>query len=76
MMFQNVLDYEAQHTPPAQRSAKTNTPVISDGLARRTGVGECERRFFKAILYIPGPVGTSISTPHPLVSPSFVYPKS
>ena len=75
----------AQHTPPAQRSAKNKAPIISDVLAH-TGGGlprasvrrqatplsftplfyslesvRVKKRFFKAILYIPGPVGTSIT---------------
>ena len=34
-----------------------------------------KKRFVKAGLYIPGPVGTSISTPHHWMSPSFVCDK-
>ena len=88
-----VKAIKAQRAPPAQRSGKTNAPIISHGPAHTGGaltracaavhatvlfpsVGAREKRVFKAILYIPAPVGTSISTPHPLVLPSFIYPKS
>ncbi|CAL8392031.1 unnamed protein product [Arctogadus glacialis] len=34
-----------------------------------------KKRFLKTGLYIPGPVATSISTPHHWMSPSFVFEK-
>ena len=75
---QNERIHYLLRTRPPRRllEARRRAPAELHAAALFPSVGAREKRFFKAILYVPGPVGTSISTPHPSVSPSFIYPKA